>query len=243
MGKKFSGKTCIYCLTNPSTPTGDHIFAREFFLVNRRNNLPKVPACKPCNDTKSRLEHYLTSILPFGGRHEDAATNLKSMVSSRLTKNVKLHRELASSVQEVWTENDHGIYVKTISIKIDGEQLHELFTFIVRGLMWYHWQVLLPEQYDVKVISLAKSGESFFDQLLNMNSGKRINTEVGNGTFSYHGSQGVDYPEFSVWRFSVYGATKLSRDPKEIHGESTHIGAVTAIRNFFERPTSKKIFG
>ena len=81
---------CVYCTTNLSTNNGDHIFAREFFLPNQRGNLPKIPACKPCNDGKSRLEHYLTSVLPFGGRRKDARLNLER-VPDRLANNASLH--------------------------------------------------------------------------------------------------------------------------------------------------------
>lgn len=35
MSKKFKGKKCAYCAERESV-TGDHIFAREFFLVAER---------------------------------------------------------------------------------------------------------------------------------------------------------------------------------------------------------------
>src|ERR1700730_16827139 len=41
MSKRFRDKPCAYCLTNPSTATGDHVFAREFFPEAARANLPK----------------------------------------------------------------------------------------------------------------------------------------------------------------------------------------------------------
>lgn len=78
MSKKFIDKKCAYCTENLST-TGDHIFAREFFLGNQRANLPKVPSCCECNNEKSELEHYFTSISPFGWRHDDASKNLRKI--------------------------------------------------------------------------------------------------------------------------------------------------------------------
>jgi hypothetical protein len=83
-----------------STRTGDHVFARSFFLEHRRENLPKVPACTVCNNEKSKLEHYLATVLPFGGRHDDAHRNLEELVPSRLGGNARLHRELAEG-QEI----------------------------------------------------------------------------------------------------------------------------------------------
>src|SRR4051812_19921101 len=93
--KKFKGKTCVYC--GKESMTADHIIAREFFLRDRREDPIKVPACEDCNREKSRLEHYLTTVLPFGARHADAAENLSSMVPSRIRRNEKLASELRTS--------------------------------------------------------------------------------------------------------------------------------------------------
>ena len=54
------------------------MFAREFLLTDRRASFPKLPACETCNNVKSKLEHYLTAVLPFGGQHTDElVTSLK----------------------------------------------------------------------------------------------------------------------------------------------------------------------
>ena len=86
MSKKFKGMQCAYCLDAVAT-TVDHVFSREFFLVEDRGYLPEAPACKACNDEKSRMEHCLTAVLPFGGRHDQARANLEGHVPPRLAKN------------------------------------------------------------------------------------------------------------------------------------------------------------
>jgi hypothetical protein len=54
------------------------MFAREFFLTDRRAKFPKLPACETCNNVKSKLEHYLTAVPPFGGQYPDElVTSLK----------------------------------------------------------------------------------------------------------------------------------------------------------------------
>jgi len=52
--KKFAGELCVYCNSRPAV-VPDHVFARKFFLLNKRGNLPQVPACDQCNNEKSRL--------------------------------------------------------------------------------------------------------------------------------------------------------------------------------------------
>ncbi|MBL4836842.1 MAG: HNH endonuclease [Kordiimonadaceae bacterium] len=101
MPKGFSSQICIYCQKENSTPTGDHIISRSFFTLNNRDNIPKVPACTSCNNKKSKLEHYLATILPFGGKHTEASNYLKELVPARLTKNQKLHRNLKKEIKKV----------------------------------------------------------------------------------------------------------------------------------------------
>lgn len=90
MTKLYKNKRCVYC-SKAKAETADHVVAREFFMPSLRANIPKVPSCTSCNNNKSVLEHYLTALLPFGGRHRAAHENLVSMVPRRLMRNKKLH--------------------------------------------------------------------------------------------------------------------------------------------------------
>ena len=51
----FRGMLCVYC-SERSAFTGDHIFARGFFVKRARANLPQVPTCELCNGRKADLE-------------------------------------------------------------------------------------------------------------------------------------------------------------------------------------------
>lgn len=243
MSKRFVGKPCVYCLTNPSTRTGDHVFAREFFLPDQRDNLPKVPACTQCNNAKSALEHYLTAILPFGGRHAAAAASL-GMVPARLAKNLRLQRAIAGGTSNIWSEERSGILMPTMAVPFDSDRLHELFRFIIKGLMWHHWGVTMPAaEYDVKVLSLTRAGEEFFALLSSMRSKKTVREDIGDGTFVYRGMQGVDCPEFSLWECIAYGGARLTGDPAAPNEGASRIGAITARRSFLESKAARGIFG
>ena len=131
MSKKFKSQRCAYCAEREAV-TGDHIFAREFFLPSARANLPQAPICEQCNNEKSKLEHYLTTVLPFGGSHSASRENLASMVPKRLRKNAKLHRELAAGQQSVSTSDSSGEVVQTIAIPFDSNRLERLFAMSAR---------------------------------------------------------------------------------------------------------------
>ncbi len=242
MSKKFKNKPCAYCLTNLSTNTGDHVFAREFFMEDRRDNLPKVPSCERCNNEKSRLEHYLTAVLPFGGRHPDASVNLQDMVPDRLAKNARLHRELAQGSERPPIEETEDQALPTLTLPFDGRILERLFHFIVKGLAFYHWGVQLGDQHGVRVITVTPAGQDAFALFLNMNARERVNVDLGGGTFHYEGVQG-DYPELTVWRFSIYGGLIMAGDPKAPAEIATGVGAMTATKEFLGRPAVVAVFG
>jgi len=163
VSKKFRGKRCAYCADAQST-TEDHIFAREFFLPEDRGNLPKAPACASCNNEKSKLEQYFTSILPFGGRHDQAVVNLQTRVPPRLQRNRKLHEELATTLRRAWLRENAGLFLPGITFAMDGERLEELVSFIVRGLMWHHWRTYLSQQDFVAVMFLTGAGAAGFEK-------------------------------------------------------------------------------
>lgn len=225
MSKQFKGKDCVYCAGAGISETGDHVFAREFFVLSQRVSLPKVPSCIPCNQEKSELEHYLTALLPFGGRHADALPALVSMVPKRLARNRKLHRELSQGSQKVWMRQPSGLHVRAMALPFDGRRLEELLAFVVKGLMWHHWRELLKTDSFVDVLSLTAHGEKFFARYSGMRAKQRVEETVGNGTFIYKGAQGVDNPQVSVWGFSVFGGLKLIED--DATDESVTFGAFT----------------
>lgn len=227
MSKKYKNKICVYCAETLAT-TGDHVFAREFFLPNERDNLPKIPACAKCNNEKANLEHYLTAILPFGGRHEGAKENLSTMVPKRLARNRKLHKELHEKRGHTLSVEPEGPESKCMTLPIDGQKLLDLFSFITKGLIWDHWGILLPKEFSVVTTALTKFGESFFRKhFLSLNSKQRVENIIGKKTFAYIGLQAVDVPQITVWLYTIYNGLKLTETTGNFSEASTIIGALT----------------
>lgn len=158
MSKRFKSKLCAYCSENNAT-TEDHVFFRKFFQVEDRHNLPKAPSCAACNNEKSKLEHYLAAVLPFGARHGQALKNLREHVPRRLAKNPKLKTTLRQSMQPVWIPEDSGLYRKTSMVEIDTSKLESLLEFIGRGLAWHHWGVYL-RPHDVVIVEFVPDSAS-----------------------------------------------------------------------------------
>jgi hypothetical protein len=215
MRHKFRGETCIYCGKAASEST-DHVVGRKFFLVERRDNLPQAPACKRCNNQKSKLESYLMIVLSFGAKNADAAEILRKLVQPRLENkaNAKLLRKLQRGY-----ERSGGT-----SIPFEHKPLEDLFAMIAKALAWQHFGVRLGEDYSAIASVFTNEGEAFFEQMLS--SGKaHVSGDLGEGTFSFEGAQGGPYPELTMWRFRIYGGVDFG-DPN-VDGPSSLAIAVT----------------
>lgn len=229
MSKKYKGKTCVYCAENEST-TADHVVAREFFLAKRRSGLPKVPACDRCNHEKATLEHYLTTILPFGAKHADAVVNLVTMVPKRLKRNAKLHAKLSVGAAQspLVVQSPNGTSQQPTSLPFNHAPLERLFALIAKGLAWYHWRVLLGGGYSAIAGVFSDRGAEFIDSaLFRQKARDRVAISLGGDTFVYEGLQATDDSRLTVWRFSIYGGVSFGGDPKLRGQRASQIVAVT----------------
>ncbi len=134
--KKYKNKLCVYCRCNQSV-TADHVFPREMFQLEQRNMLPKVPSCQVCNNEKSKLEHYLLSILPFAATHANAHKALSVDVAKRLKNNRKLHNKLKDEMKYRTIPIEDGKFEERLIVNLDYKILHDFIGFIGRGFMWY----------------------------------------------------------------------------------------------------------
>jgi hypothetical protein len=220
MRRAFRGQTCAYCAVRESN-TDDHVFAAKFFLEKNRSNLPEVPSCSACNGAKAALEHYLVTVLPFAGRHTQAAENLQTNVPRRLKKNRKLARAIVGSTETIWLRQGGGIYRNTSGFTLDGRKLAELVKYIARGLAWHHWKVYLRSTDAVSTLFLPEKSSQIFQGLIaGMTPKERVHENLGKGTVEYVGLQALDPPELTMWTIAMYGGVLIS-DDRVMRGDSS----------------------
>ena len=205
MGKKFKGKACAYCGTGDAG-TADHVFAREFFLLEDRNNLPKVPACPRCNREKSKLEHYATAVLPLAGRHPAAIQNCLENAPRRLQKNEPLRSELDRGRGQRWGTSPAGLIVPETTLPVDPKLLTGLYSYIAAGLSWYHWEVhVLPNNLAVQFLT-SESDRCLRSTLIPRPDCIPVERNLGNGTVIYNGFRlSSNFLGVAVWFISIYG--------------------------------------
>ena len=204
MSKKYKDKICAYCATKKSS-TADHVIAREFFPKSHRGTYPKVPSCTECNNRKSRLEQYATTLFLFGSRHVSAMDELETKAPKRLAKNLKLHRELQNKKERIWLKSESGLIVPSMTLPVNAKNLEKLFSMIVRGLYWHHWETNLPSDYFVDIYNFSLEGFIFFhDKVLSVSPVNFIKNDFGDGVFRYGCTRGDEDPFISAWEMHFY---------------------------------------
>lgn len=151
-------------------------------MPNDRQNIPKVPACIECNGVKSKYEHYIATVLPFGGRHGQAKENLTTMVPKRISKN----RNLLYNLRESFQKRQNQSFPEELGtpIDFDHETLIEWFKYVGFGLMWHEFDHLVPPSYQIDVIALSDFGETKFRLFFNYD-GFRIKRTIGADVVRY----------------------------------------------------------
>lgn len=213
MGKSYKGVPCVYCQEREAS-TDDHVIAKGFFPKDKRGYLPKVPTCSECNNAKSKLEHVLTAIMPFGAQHGDAAKALE-MAVRRLAKNNKLHGWLAAGVSYAMRSINGRPWRVEMSIPFDHRVIEKLCEVMVKGLAYHHWKITLGPDHFVRASYLNEAGRQRFDPFF-AGAGAKVQQDFGDGVFAYEGVQSQDCSELTLWKMSIYGV--------EVGGDKRQLG-------------------
>ena len=210
MSKAFKKGLCAYCCVAEAT-TADHVIARGFFPEDARANLPKVGACKECNNKKSQLEHTLTAVMPFGARHGRAREALLA-VERRLDKNQRLQRLLAVGLRYAFRSVNGSPWQAEMTVPFDGGELELLGEYIVKGLSRHHWDLNIGSDTFVRTSFLREQGAVAFDRFFAGKARGRVASDLGEGVFSYEGIQSLESADLTLWKMSFYGA-EVGGDP------------------------------
>jgi hypothetical protein len=158
----------------------------------------------------------LAALLPQGARHQEDVSAYQAESRRRIDKNQKLFRELKAGAITSSEGGRIGKSVAEIMLPIDSSRLLELSKYIAKGLLFYHWQVIVPKDQVIHSQFMSDVGESNFDNLVSDLRKKAADAplddvlrttglvQLGRETVTYEGLfSPLDEP-FSVWRLNFY---------------------------------------
>jgi hypothetical protein len=211
--KKFKNKACAYCGTLGAAQTRDHVFAREFFLLRDRADLPQVPACEHCNNEKSKLETYLLQLLPLGANHGAAVETVRTLMPKRAAHqgNKALHNALQDPKQSIWLVDSDGLWHERTPILLEPIKMLSWCALLARGLAYFHWNESIAPNYEVEVVPLEAEVEREISMMVDR---WKVEQTLGRGAFRYRGFNAVDDSSASVWIIEIYGRMPIGGNQK-----------------------------
>ena len=189
--QSFTSDVCVYCCKQPASTTAP-IFARGFFLEPMRTEGLRAPACNGCHREKSILEDYVTASLSSKRQHFHRWKSVRKIVSATFVGRASFRARLGTSpVQK--------------NIELDGAILKRLFAFIARALVWFHWNVYLSdERHWIRCFSVIAIPPQLVDELFFGDQTRdQVMKNLGSGRLVYQGTQDLNDPSFTTWRFSL----------------------------------------
>jgi hypothetical protein len=209
MSKRFKGKACVYC--GGTSNSGDHVVARNFFPERLRADLPQVPACQSCNNEKSKIEHYLATVLPVGSTHPVAEEIAHGTLSKRLDKNMRLRNELADGVTQLSYFSDEVNFATSFRPDV----IEKYAALMARGLLYHHFQVLLDEAHEARGSVFRQDATHAIDKIFNdvYPSVDVVSNNHAGNAFWYRGfSVTSEDPQTSMWHMRLYGGIKFGSE-------------------------------
>ncbi|MET0081138.1 MAG: hypothetical protein ABW119_22010, partial [Candidatus Thiodiazotropha lotti] len=180
------------------------------------------------------LEHYLLSVLPFGGTHPNAEKNLSVDAARRLNKNKKLKNHLKEEIGFGHVPQKNNELERRLHVPFDGEKLHKFSEFVGRGLLWHHWQCRVPSQYAVEAFTPSPTGLKYVDSLFTLNTKHRVCVNLGNGTVRYKGAMSESDECLSVWAIQFLGGVTVSEKSYGIVFKNSFAAVLVAPKRHLE---------
>lgn len=185
-------------------------------------DLPQVPACAECNGAKAKLESELMVVLPFGGRHADSNENLSRLGGRRVVNKANIRQVLGlqGGASRRWVR-DSGVLRTGTTVPLDWQKVEALCEYIARGLAWHEFDSLqVGADCFVEAYSLIKDLGLTFRQLRLLNAGRKVERNVGSGTYPYWGAQSGDNPQITAF----YGDLRSERGADGPHNINVMTG-------------------
>lgn len=148
---------CTYCGVMAEVER-EHVVPRCLFTPPLPNNLPTVPACRTCNEVKSRDEGYLRDMLALdlnGSRHPVAQALLTGKVRRSVARPGSLLGQAIAKggwTTDVQTPSGISLPNRGFAVPVDPGWSARPLSMIVRGLYYRARQGQRPpEDYTVEI--------------------------------------------------------------------------------------------
>lgn len=145
----FRDKICVYC---GAVINRRPCLREEILFANDPRDLPQMPACLTCNNKKSDLETYATVMLTLACH--PSSLHMEAYIEQaqrRLTKNVRLQRQLERESTAAWARHN-DIIRKAVVPPLDVDKIKDLVRHIGIELAFHYREILLDGRVVIEAI-------------------------------------------------------------------------------------------
>lgn len=197
---------CIYCGAKDDL-TRDHVPPKNLFIKPYPPNLLTVPACKDCNESYTLDDEYFRIAVSAEANRNKHPMGSKiwwdKVFGSTLVRSPKLKSVLAENISRVKRKIYNDRLLKNIPIlNMDANRVNNILKKITKGLLWHHFQCLLPQKIDALVWMNPPFPDQVTRLLLNLKL-ERPHPHI----FSYRYGLVKDIPNASIWGMQFYENT------------------------------------
>jgi hypothetical protein len=226
--KNHKNKPCAYC--GGESASKDHVIARTFFTVKHRSNIPIVPSCMKCNNKKSSLKNYISTIFLMARHGDPDPEGSVNEFMRRLDKNKKLARQILPKMKLTLFPTPSGMQAPLPTMPFDGEKYENLLLYIIKGLTYHHFGIGCYGAVDA-IVSFHGMDKNKLYAPLGLPDRATIERILGDGQFTYRTYQAPAVPELILWDLNMFYGPKLYADTRPTH----NVLAVTGAYDFIER--------
>jgi len=197
----------VYC-GNLDEVTEDHVIPKCLFLTGRPGDMPKVNACKACNNAeKSVNDTYLRDflLLDMDSAEQPVPQQLFEKFARAVHRDQSIFAHHAMRSQPVELKTPSGLFAGlAYGIQLPDERITKELTMIVRGLYYAYIDERLPQMTPFEVIRQRDMSEVEANiQVLLKLGGKYM--PVGDGdVFECVYGCAVEKPDVSLWYLNFY---------------------------------------
>jgi len=219
MAKKRKGQ-CVYCGSEKSKLTEDHIPPKALCAKPYPTDIVKVPSCRSCNVGASLDDEYFKTIMVLkdgAGSHPEAVGIRDSVFRGfQMHQKLGFARSIVHGIRLVDVRTMAGLYLRPqAAFDVNLGRVDRVVARITRGLFWYHKRDRLPDQFDVAVCS--EEGLSGLDNRNVQAIREEViipvlnNPEhaVGRGVMHYWHAFATDHAHVSAWLYEFYGDVRF----------------------------------
>ena len=208
-----SSRACIYCGATDNLTTG-HVPPKALFGTPRPPDLITVPACLECNQSTTKDEEYLKTVLAIRDdlrEHSEVRKILPSVLRSFQRPQAKWFRQgIRNSLCDADIFSAGGVYLRTErGIDVDLTRIAHVGRRIVEGLFYHETNTRLPDTWEADACCLAQwtglddDCRQFVRDLITTLTALPLK-RLGNNVFCYSFDRHPSEPNHTVWLLGFY---------------------------------------